>query len=65
MNETNVGMTNAHGSFNDFDPSRVSSNDDWWACPFDPSIAPFSNANEGLSLSLEPDSLDFLWNMGI
>lgn len=58
-------MTTSHVSFNDFDAARVPSDDDWWACPFDPSIAPFSNNNEGLCLNLEPDSLDFLWNIGV
>ncbi|KAL3487259.1 hypothetical protein BJX62DRAFT_246147 [Aspergillus germanicus] len=40
--------------------------EDWWARPFDPNIAPFSthgNAGEGVSLGLELDSLDFLWNL--
>ncbi|KAL2861635.1 hypothetical protein BJX68DRAFT_260447 [Aspergillus pseudodeflectus] len=42
--------------------------EDWWARPFDPNIAPFSthgNAGEGVSLGLELDSLDFLWNLPI
>ncbi|KAL4922382.1 hypothetical protein BDW62DRAFT_217271 [Aspergillus aurantiobrunneus] len=41
--------------------------DDWWARPFDPNIAPFSSQGsghgEGVSLGLELDSLDFLWNL--
>lgn len=41
--------------------------EDWWARPFDPNIAPFSSNSgghgEGVSLGLELDSLDFLWNL--
>lgn len=48
---------------NDFDPLRMSYNDDWWARPFDPNIAPFRTNGEGMSLRLELDSLDFLWNL--
>lgn len=43
------------------------SGEDWWARPFDPNIAPFSSNSgghgEGVSLGLELDSLDFLWNL--
>lgn len=43
------------------------SSEDWWARPFDPNIAPFSSNSgghgEGVSLGLELDSLDFLWNL--
>ncbi|KAL2202902.1 hypothetical protein CC79DRAFT_1184691 [Sarocladium strictum] len=48
----------------DFYSSQMT-NDEWWACPFDPSIAPFGINGESLSLSLEPDTLDFLWNIGL
>ncbi|KAL4928987.1 uncharacterized protein BDV17DRAFT_281562 [Aspergillus undulatus] len=40
--------------------------EDWWARPFDPNIAPFSShggVGDGVSLGLELDSLDFLWNL--
>ncbi|KAL3465073.1 hypothetical protein BJX64DRAFT_285936 [Aspergillus heterothallicus] len=40
--------------------------EDWWARPFDPNIAPFSShgvGGEAVSLGLELDSLDFLWNL--
>lgn len=36
---------------------------DWWARPFDPSIAPFSSSGNHISSGLELDSLDFLWNL--
>lgn len=55
----NLGGTDDH-QMGDF---GISSDDDWWARPFDPNIAPFRSNGEGLSLRLEPDSLDFLWNM--
>ncbi|KAL5336608.1 hypothetical protein BJX70DRAFT_409806 [Aspergillus crustosus] len=47
---------------------QISAEDDWWARPFDPNIAPFSNGGghgEGVSLGLELDSLDFLWNLPV
>jgi hypothetical protein len=47
---------------------QIPAAEDWWARPFDPNIAPFSthgNAGEGVSLGLELDSLDFLWNLPI
>lgn len=55
--------TNGDRSFNTFDPSRIPSEDDWWARPFDPNIAPFGSSGEDISFGLEPDSLDFLWNL--
>lgn len=36
---------------------------DWWAAPLDPTVAPFDSENPYLSMGLELDSLDFLWNM--
>ncbi|KIW77545.1 hypothetical protein Z517_09991 [Fonsecaea pedrosoi CBS 271.37] len=36
---------------------------DWWARPFDKSIAPFSSSGNFVSSGLELDSLDFLWNL--
>ncbi|KIX95967.1 uncharacterized protein Z520_08222 [Fonsecaea multimorphosa CBS 102226] len=36
---------------------------DWWARPFDKSIAPFSSSGNFISSGLELDSLDFLWNL--
>ncbi|KAL4886817.1 hypothetical protein BJY04DRAFT_227159 [Aspergillus karnatakaensis] len=45
---------------------QIPGSEDWWARPFDPNIAPFSNGGghgEGVSLGLELDSLDFLWNL--
>jgi hypothetical protein len=36
---------------------------DWWARPFDRSIAPFSSSGSHMSSGLELDSLDFLWNL--
>lgn len=42
---------------------RVYSGEDWWARPFDPNIAPFSFNSDTVSLGLELDSLDFLWNL--
>lgn len=53
----------AEQQMTDFDPLRMPSNDDWWARPFDPNIAPFRSNGEGMSLGLELDSLDFLWNI--
>lgn len=49
---------------NDGDQSRYGHNDiEWWSAPFDPTIAPFDSDNPFLSLGLELDSLDFLWNI--
>ncbi|KAL2822120.1 hypothetical protein BJX63DRAFT_183202 [Aspergillus granulosus] len=45
---------------------HIPTGEDWWARPFDPNIAPFSShggGGEGISLGLELDSLDFLWNL--
>ncbi|KAL2834006.1 hypothetical protein BJY01DRAFT_224709 [Aspergillus pseudoustus] len=47
---------------------QIPTGEDWWARPFDPNIAPFSSSShgaggEGISLGLELDSLDFLWNL--
>ncbi|KAE8153292.1 hypothetical protein BDV25DRAFT_169174 [Aspergillus avenaceus] len=36
---------------------------EWWSRPFDPNVAPFNLEGEGVSLGLELDSLDFLWNL--
>lgn len=49
--------------FSDAGAYRMPLGEDWWTRPFDPSIAPFSSNGEGVSLGLELDSLDFLWNM--
>ncbi|KAL4938232.1 hypothetical protein BDV06DRAFT_232034 [Aspergillus oleicola] len=47
---------------------EIPSGEDWWMRPFDPNIAPFSSnggLGDGVSLGLELDSLDFLWNLPI
>lgn len=58
-----LGREASDQSVTDFDPSRISPPDDWWARPFDPNIAPFGSNGEGMSLTLELNSLDFLWNL--
>lgn len=36
---------------------------DWTARPFDPNVAPFGAGGDHLSLGVELDTLDFLWNL--
>ncbi|KAI9162733.1 Zn2-Cys6 binuclear cluster domain protein [Paramyrothecium foliicola] len=48
--------------FNAFETPQSLPNE-WWMRPFDPNIAPFSTQGENISLGLELDSLDFLWNL--
>ena len=51
-----------HASSSVLDPTQMPGNE-WWALPFDPEIAPFHFNGEAVPLGLEPDSLNFLWNL--
>lgn len=61
---TQLDNLNTPDGAQDHEPSNPeTSRDEWWARPFDPNIALFQSNDDGISLGLELDSLDFLFNM--